>query len=127
MVKWLTSAILLLALASGVVAGTLLHISGMGGGMMGCCDKAKSNEQSSEANAARLCCAINCTSSTPTSSVGTFNFAPSNIEISKSVAEQISELFQKEKAEPRISPRYSRQILPRIFQPKYIQNSSFLI
>jgi hypothetical protein len=127
MKRWLTSLFLLFTLAGGVLAGMPLHAGNMDSGMMECCDKAKSKERSSEANAARLCCAVNCTSPTPTSSAGSFNFVPANIEISKSVTETISALFQKEKIAPRISKQYSRDIRPRIFQPKYIQHNSFLI
>jgi hypothetical protein len=123
---WLTSLFLLAALAGGVFAGMPLH-SGKMDSQMKCCDKAKSKDKTPEASAARLCCAVNCTDPVPTSSGGSFNFAPSNIEISKSIAEQISALFQKEMAGPRTSLRYSRATLPRTFQPKYIQYSSFLI
>jgi hypothetical protein len=127
MKRWVTSLFLVFALASGVLAGMPLHAGNMDSGMMSCCDKARSKEQTPEANAARLCCAVNCADPAPTSPGGTFNLAPANIEISKSVAEQISALFQKEKTTPRITQQYSREIRPRTFQPKYIQNSSFLI
>jgi len=121
-----TSLFLLLALAGGVLAGMPLH-SGTDGQMMDCCDKAKTKERSPSADAARLCCAVNCSSPTPTSSGVSFNFTPSNVEISKSVSEQISALFQKETTRRRVSLKYSREILPRTLQHKYIQNSSFLI
>jgi hypothetical protein len=127
MKKSLTSLSLIFALAGGVLAGMPLHSGNMNSQMMDCCDKAKSKEQSPAADAARLCCAVNCSSPTPTSSPGSFNFTPSNIEISKSIADQISALFVSEKSEPAASIGYSPDIRPRIFQPKYIQNNSFLI
>jgi hypothetical protein len=127
MKKWSISLFLLFTLASGVLAGMPLRAGNMDSGMMACCVKAKSNEQSAEANAARVCCAVKCTDPAPTSPSGSFNFAPANLEISKAVAERISALFKKEKTLPRLAGSYSRKIYPRIFQPKYIQNNSFLI
>jgi len=125
MVRRLTLIFLLAALAGGVVAGTPLHSSS--GQMMKCCDKAKSKEQTPAANATRMCCALNCSDSAPTSSAGSFNLSPSNFTIAKSIAEQIAALFAEEKAASLSPTRYSREILARTFQPKYIQNSSFLI
>lgn len=125
MVRCLTMLFLLLALVSGVVSGTPLHASN--DKMMKCCDKAKSKDRSPAATAADLCCAVNCSESVPTPSSGSFNFSPSNAQISKSIAEQIAALFPKEKTYLSTSPQYSREILPRIFQPKYIQYNSFLI
>ncbi len=92
-----------------------------------CCDKAKSKDQSHEAEMARLCCATNCTTSVPTSSVASFNLAPINFTVTGSIAEQIAALFSNEKAAPVISSHYSRGVVTRTIQPKYVQHNSFLI
>ncbi len=125
MAKRLTMLIVLLSLAGGVLAGTPRHAgSNM---MMDCCDKAKSKENSREAEMARQCCATNCSTTVPTSSVASFNFAPANFTISKSIAEQIAALFAEEKSIP-VSPSYdSHEILARTVRPRYIQHNSFLI
>ena len=125
MVTRLTLVVLLFALAGGVVSGTPLHSSN--DQMMDCCDKARSKDTSRAAQAARVCCAINCSDSAPTSSVTTFNFAPSSFAISKSIVEQTAVLFPKDKAVLIVTSYCSRQPLPRIYQPKYIQHNSFLI
>lgn len=115
----------LFALAGGVVSGTPLHSPS--GKMMKCCDKAKSKDRSPTAEAARLCCATNCSNSAPISSGGLFNFTPSNITIYKSIAAQIAALFPNPKAEPSVSAQYLRKTLTSTFQPKYLQHNSFLI
>ena len=125
MTKWFTSSILLFALAGGALSGMPVHAEKPG--MMKCCDKAKGNDKTPEAYAARVCCAVNCSDSTPTPSSPSFNFSPASIAISRSIAEQIAALFPTAKALPSISPQYSREILTQTFQPKYIQHNSFLI
>ena len=125
MKRWLASLFVSLALAGSVLAGMPLHSGN--GQMMKCCDKAKGNDKTPEADAARVCCAVNCSDSTPTPSSPSFNFSPASIAISRSIAEQIAALFPTAKALPFISPQYSREILTQTFQPKYIQHNSFLI
>ena len=73
MKKRLSSIFVLIAFASGVAAGMPLH-SGGHAEMMGCCEKAKGGDQSPAGNAARLCCAVNCTdpAGTPSGSVASF-------------------------------------------------------
>jgi hypothetical protein len=104
-VKRLTLLIVILSLAVGVLAGTPLHDPN--DGMMECCIRAKSKDKSPKAEAARLCCAINCSTTTPTSSGASFNAAPANFTI--------------------IDSAYSREVLARTFQPSYIQHHAFLI
>ena len=125
MVKRFTMLFLVLAIATGVVSGTPLHSPN--DKMMKCCDKAKSKDGSPAANAADLCCAVNCSESVPTPSNASFNFSPSNAQISKSIAEQIAALFPYAKAESSVSPKYLRETLTRTFQPKYLQHNSFRI
>ena len=117
--------IVLLSLAGGVLAGTPLHAGS--NRMADCCDKAKSQDQSHEAEMARLCCATNCTTSVPTSSVASFNLAPINFTVTGSISEQIAALFTKEKAAPVSSSYYSRAVVTRTLRPKYVQYKSFLI
>jgi hypothetical protein len=72
--KWLTSLFLLAALGISAVAGMPLHsgehecnMPGMKDGM-DCCAKAHAQQDTPEVTAARLCCAINCSTpgTTPT-------------------------------------------------------------
>ena len=125
MIKRLILLFVLFALAGSVLAGTPLHDPNAG--MMECCKRAKSKDHSPVAEAARLCCAVNCTESVPTPSGISFNFSPSNTTTSKTIADQIAALFTKVKVVPVSSPNYSREILSRTFQPRYIQYNSFLI
>ncbi|CAN5321288.1 hypothetical protein BH10ACI3_BH10ACI3_27500 [soil metagenome] len=125
MAKRLTMLMVILALAAGVLAGTPLHDPN--DGMMECCKRARSKEHSKAAEVSRLCCAMNCSTSSPIPSGSSFNPAPTNIAISSSIADQIAALFAKEKATPMSATAYSREVLPRTFQPSYIQHHSFLI
>ena len=125
MKKWLASLFLLFALAGGVFAGMPTHSEKMG--MMKCCDKAKSNNNSQEISLARLCCAVNCTDSAPTSSGLSFNFSPSAVAIEDSISTQIADLFKIERVKSAISPLVELAGVKRSFQPKYIQYHSFLI
>lgn len=125
MSKRLTMLILVLSLASGVLAGMPLHDPNYG--MMECCKRAKSKEDSQTAEVSRLCCAMNCSTSSPTPSGASFNPAPSNVTITTSIADQIAALFAKEKSAPVASTTYSRKVLPRTSQPSYIRHHTFLI
>lgn len=116
---------LILSLAASVLAGTPLHKPD--DGMMECCKRARGKEQSPMAEAARLCCAVDCSTTAPTSSGAAFNPAPANFVVTKSIADQIARLFSKEKAVPVTGFAYSPEILPRTFQPSYIQHHAFLI
>jgi hypothetical protein len=78
MMKRLTSLFMLAVFCGSTVAGTPLHsaehecsMPGMKGDM-DCCAKARARQDSPEARAARLCCAVNCQSpgaTTPTVSL----------------------------------------------------------
>ncbi len=125
MVKRITLLFILIALAGGVVSGTPLHSPN--DKMMKCCDKARSKDHSPAAEATRLCCAVNCSESIPTPSGISFSFYPSNKPVSQSIAEQIAALFPTRTVQPSKSPLYSRLVLTRTFQPRYIQHNSFLI
>ena len=125
MKKWLASLFLLFALAGGVFAGMPTHSEKMG--MMKCCDKAKSNNNSQEISLARLCCAVNCTDSAPTSSGLSFNFLPSTVAVEDSIAAQIADLFKINRFKPSILLSRELLVVSLSFQPKYIQHHSFLI
>ena len=73
MIKWTTSALLILALSISVLAGMPFHgseqecsMSGMAG--MDCCKTAHGHGEESEVATARLCCAVNCPQSGTTGS-----------------------------------------------------------
>jgi hypothetical protein len=128
MKKWLTSVFLLLALASGALAGTPLHAGNMNSQTMKCCKKMKSGGHSPVSSLARLHCAINCNDSSPTPGGSSSNFSPPGIKISDSIINQIARLLAF-KAKPNSAPAISleRVILPRKVPSKYIQHHSFLI
>jgi hypothetical protein len=125
MKKWLTSLFLLFALANGVLAGTPLHSGDMK--MMKCCKKAKSKEQNPQANATRLCCALNCTNTVPAPSGVSFNFSPSGIIVSDSIAKQLASLLLKKEKPATVFMLFERESLSQKSPPKYIQHHSFLI
>ena len=128
MKKWLTSLFLIVALASGVLAGMPLHSENENSQMMDCCKKAKSKEQSKEANIARLCCAVNCSDPAPIPTGTAFNFSPSAIIVSDSIIKQIASLLRlKAKPNPTAAFSFERVPLAKKFQPKYLQHHSFLI
>lgn len=129
MKKWLTSLFLLFALAGGVLAGMPLHSGKTDSRMMPCCKKAKSKEQTPKAGMARLCCALNCTDSAPTTPSGSaFNFSPTVVIVSDSIIKQIASLLlATEKPSSAVSNSPERGDYPRRFQPKYIEHHSFLI
>ncbi len=127
MKKWLTSLFLLFALASGVLAGTPVFSGNAENGMsaMKCCKK-KSHEVKS-VSAAQLCCAVNCSSPAPTAPGASFNFSPLAVIISDSILKQIESLLGQQKPALNVSFSFERVIFSQKFQPKYIQNHSFLI
>lgn len=125
MIRRLTLLLLLLTLAASVVGGTPLHRPSSK--MVKCCDKAKSKEQTPQANATRLCCAVSCSDAAPVPSGMSFNFSPANITVYKSIAEQLDAVIKRASDLSYVSPGYSHDILPRSLQPKYIQHNSFLI
>lgn len=127
MKKWLTSLFLIMALASGVLAGTPLHSGNMNSQMSDCCKKAKSKEQTREANIARLCCAVNCSDSSNTSQGALFNFSPSSFTISDSILKQIAFLIDRKNPVQTLAVSFERENISPQIQPKYIQHHSFLI
>lgn len=126
MSRWLTSLVLSIAFAGGALAGIPLHSGHNEGAMADCCDKAKSGEQSTEASAARLCCAVNCGDSAPTSSGLAVN--PASSIASGPVAGSFAPPMRAHRFIAADSSLYSGQLLKlRPGQPRYIQNNSFLI
>lgn len=78
--KWSASLILIVALAGGAVSGMPLHEAEQGCPMMGmpdCCQKAQAQSNTPAVQAARLCCALNCTSPGTTTPASSFQFSPS--------------------------------------------------
>ncbi len=130
MKKWLTSLFLLFALAAGALAGATPFSGNAQNGMsaMECCKKKKMDcDGAKSMSAAKLCCAVNCSNPTPNSAGASFNFSPSIILISDSILKQIALLLKKEKPDQPILFSFEPEILLKRFQPKYIQNNSFLI
>jgi len=129
MKKWLTSLILFFSLASGALAGTPAFSGNAENGMsaMECCKKKTKDCDAKTVSAAQLCCAVNCSNPAPTAPGASLNFAPSSVVISDSILKQIALLFAQEKPVQKIFYSFERKTLPQKFQPKYIQNHSFLI
>lgn len=128
MKRRLTLAFLILALASGALAGTPLHSENMAGSSMKCCKKMKGGEQKPATSLARLHCAIYCGDSSPVPGGSSSNFAPPRINITESIITEIARFLASEEninSPPVISSE--RVILPRRIPPKYIQHHSFLI
>ena len=125
MKKWLTSYFLLFALAGGVMAGMPVHSEKME--MPGCCPKAMSNDRSPVTSMARLCCALNCDESAPTSSSFSSNFLPSTVTIEDSISAQFANQFETHRYVPTVLLAYESPVVSQTFQPKYIQHHSFLI
>src|SRR5215470_17068594 len=95
--------------------------------MMDCCDRAMSGDATSEANAARLCCAVYCSDPAPTAPADSqANFSPSSVTVIDSIAFQIARLAGTTNRSEHLVFRSSRPGI-RQSQPKYIQHHSFLI
>lgn len=127
MKRWLTSLVLLFALAAGALAGGAPFSGNAQNGMsaMECCKKKKMGAKT--VSAAQLCCTVNCPSPAPTSPGASVNFSPVAVIISDSILKQIALLFANEKPVRTISFAVERETLPQKFQPKYIRHHSFLI
>ncbi|MEP6847611.1 MAG: hypothetical protein ABI999_02055, partial [Acidobacteriota bacterium] len=95
--------------------------------MMDCCEKAKDHDGSPVTSMARLCCALNCNDSAPTSSSFSANLSSSSQAIENSVASQISDLFKTARNSPPVEHSYQSPIVSTARQSKYIQYHSFLI
>lgn len=79
MLKKLTNLLLILTVASSVAAGMPLHSSEQEcsiGGEMDCCKKALLAAQTPEVTAARLCCAVNCSTEGTTNPTSSSNLSP---------------------------------------------------
>jgi len=129
MKKWLTSLFLFFALASGVLAGTPAFSGNAENGMsaMECCKKKTKDCGTKSVSAAQLCCTVNCNNPAPTAPGASLNYAPSSVVISDSILKQIALLFAQEKPVQTVFHSFECKTLPQKFQPKYIQNHSFLI
>ena len=129
MKRWLTSVVLLFALAAGALAGATPFAGNAQNGMsaMECCKKKAKDCGTKSISAAKLCCAVNCGNPAPNSPVASFNFSPSSIIVSDSILKQIASLLKKEKPDQPILFSLEPKVSLKRFQPKYIQNNSFLI
>lgn len=127
MKRLLSSLFVLFALAGSILAGTPLHAGMMDKNMMKCCKKAKGSEQSPSANAARLCCAINCNDPAPTSAVSSSNFSPAGVNVTESIVKQVAELLGKRRQYAPILVAIDSTPPVQSSPPKFIQHHSFLI
>lgn len=129
MKRWLTSLFLLFALAAGALAGATPFAGNAQNGMsaMECCKKKTNDCGAKSMSTAQLCCAVNCGNPAPNSPGASFNFSPSGIIISDSILKQIASLLNKVEPDQPIQFSFDPEISPKRFEPKYIQNNSFLI
>lgn len=127
MKRLLSSLFVLFALAGSILAGMPLHAGMIDKKMLKCCKKAKGSEQSPSATAARLCCAVNCSDPAPTSSVSSFSFSPTGVNVIESIEKQVAELFGKRRPFTPVLPAIDRTPTVRSSPPKFIQHHSFLI
>ncbi len=118
--KWLTLIVLVVALSGAVTPGVPMH-SSMNEAMMDCCKKAMMSDDSPATSAARLCCALNCQESAPTTATVA---QTTSISVPLTIA-----------GGPRVTARdlnasfhgHSRSPHRRIIQPSYILNLALLI
>lgn len=127
MKRLMSSFFVLFTLAGSVLAGMPLHGGMMDKNMMKCCKKAKGHEQSPSADAARLCCAVNCNDPAPTSSVSSFNFSPTGVNVTDSILRQLPELLDKRRRIAPVLPAIDVSPTLQSSTPKFIQHHSFLI
>ena len=127
MARWLTSLFFLIILGSGVLSGTPLADNLVKNEMcrMKCCKHKSESATPQQADAVNLCRTINCTTSAPTSTTsGQMNLAPLFVILKKfSIFQFLLVPQQGEKAQP----LFAETAQLKTFQPKYIQNHSFLI
>jgi len=126
MAQRLTSLVLLLILAGGVLAGTPVFSRG-GDSMsaMDCCKRQRMDVSS--AGAAQLCCAVNCSDAAPTAPAGSANLSASAYTISDSILAQIAALLKKSNPVRSAPSTVEPMAAAPIFRPRYIQHHSFLI
>ena len=121
----LTSFFVFFALAGSVLAG--MSVPGEKIEMKDCCDRARSKDLSRAASMARICCALKCGESAPTSSGQSFNYSSPFVVVVDSMSPQITDLVKIERFRQLVLPSYLLPLIRRSFQPKYIQYHSFLI
>lgn len=126
MKRWPPSVFLILAIVSGVLAGTPMHAAGDGDHHNKCCKKAMSRDNSPEAAAARLCCATNCSDPVPNSGTMTrTDVTPVKIAKADRVT-YLNGVFDRHFISIR-SPRHSSFPIFRRAQPLHIRFHSILI
>jgi hypothetical protein len=119
MAKRLTVLVLILALGGSAVAGPPAHAGDPS--MMSCCKAARSHDGSPAAQAARLCCAVNCPEPAPTAPAFSLQRSP------------LAALLHPSAVEPPAvvpaSPSFFKasRIRPPDSQPTYIRHLALLI
>lgn len=128
MARWLTSLFFLIVLgSSALLSGTPLSKNGSEKEMceMKCCKSSSVKAVPKQVTAAKLCCAVNCAASAPTSTTSAqMNLAPLLVVLKNFPIFQF--LLVPQQAE-KAQPLFAETAQLKTFQPKYIQNNSFLI
>jgi len=126
MLKQLANLLLILTVASSVVAGMPFHSNEQAcsmGGDMDCCKKALLAAQTPEVAAARLCCAVNCSTDGTTNPTGNSTLS----------SQSQSSLSAHPAAAPLLDSHFSLRFVaashgpPAYSEPAYIRHLALLI
>ncbi len=127
MKRLFSSFLVIFALVGCIAAGMPLHAGMMDSKMAKCCKKAKGHEQSPSADAARLCCALNCNDPAPTSFASSVNLAPANVNVRDSIATQLFELLGKRSQALPALRAFEFTPTAKSTLPRFIQHHAFLL
>lgn len=128
MARWLKSLFFVFVLCGSVLSGTVFADSGMSKEdcLTKCCKRKAENVKSGQIDAASLCRAMNCTNPAP---ISTANSTQMNL-VPLLVILKTFPIFRILLASPpkdNSQPKFAETVQLKTFQPKYIQNQSFLI
>jgi hypothetical protein len=125
MAKWLTSLFLLAVMTGSTLAGMPLHSGEKECPMAGmdCCAKAQMKGDKPEVQAARVCCALNCSEPGTTTPTGSFKISPQfAVVLNSLLVPCISPLPNPGPARSFSPPGYRQNL-----DPAYIRHLALLI
>ncbi|MEP7149244.1 MAG: hypothetical protein ABI857_10205 [Acidobacteriota bacterium] len=121
--RWLTTFLMVFTLAGSMSAGISFHRQT--DGMMKCCARAKGRDGSAQAQAAKLCCAINCADPAPTAPNSSISFFGSSHTIASFASTPTPMTAVGRTHTVSIPQRFDPP--SRLSEPKYIRHHSLLI
>ncbi len=126
MKKWLTSVFLLAVVLGGTTTGMPRHAGEKGcplAAVMDCCAEARMKSDKPETQAARVCCALNCSEPGTTQPSGSFKISPQPIVKLEAIpVSRLSSDHGRELARSTSPPGYRRNL-----DPAYIRHLALLI